>query len=63
MFKILKESPKTRAKYKKMNLFDMMPVILPIIHKRWFSHRTLPHIKSFISRRKNAYEDNIIKVN
>lgn len=62
MFKELKEKPKTRPKYKKMNLSDMMPVILPILRKRWFSHRSLNQLKLFISRRKNAYEDNLIKV-
>lgn len=62
MFKRLKESPGTRTKYKKMNLSDMMPIVLPIVHKRWFSHRKLPHLKSFLTRRRTAFEENITKV-
>lgn len=62
IFKKLKESPSTRAKYRKMNLSDMMPVILSIVHKRWFSHKKLSDLKSILTRRKKAYEKNIIKV-
>jgi len=58
----LKESCHTRAKNKKKNLSDLMPIILKTVHKRWFSNRNLKYLKQFITRQKNSFEMNVIKV-
>lgn len=62
MYKNLKESSNTRAKYRKKNLSDLMPMILKTVHKRWFSNRNLKYLKQYITRRKNSFEMNAIKV-
>lgn len=39
-----------------------MPIIIVIVHKRWFKHRTLQSIRQFITHRKNLWGPSIIKV-
>ncbi|XP_050444366.1 GON-4-like protein [Adelges cooleyi] len=54
VYKSLKEKQQTRAKYRKKDLADMMPMVLKTVHKRWFSHRRLTDLKIFITRHKNT---------
>ncbi|CAI6356623.1 unnamed protein product [Macrosiphum euphorbiae] len=61
IYKNLKEGCNTRAKYKKNNLSDLMPIILKTVHKRWFLNRSLIYLKQHITRQKNSFEMNIIK--
>lgn len=61
IYKNLKESSKTRAKYKKKNLSDLLPMILKIVHKRWFSKRNLSNLRQFVTRQKNSFEMNVTK--
>lgn len=58
----LKESPNTRAMYKKQNLSDMMPVLLRTVRKRWIPHRKLSDLKQLVTARKNALKMNVLKV-
>lgn len=62
IYKKLKESANTRAKYKKHNLSDLLPMILKTVHRRWFSNRTIRYLRQLITRRKNSFEMNVIKV-
>ncbi|CAI6353935.1 unnamed protein product [Macrosiphum euphorbiae] len=61
IYKNLKESCNTRAKYRKKNLSDLMPMIIKTVHKRWFSNRSLIYLKQYITRQKNSFEMNVIK--
>ncbi|VVC37508.1 Hypothetical protein CINCED_3A013548 [Cinara cedri] len=61
IYRKLKFSKETRTKYRKKNLLDMLPVILKVVHKRWFSFRKLTDIKKFVSSCKNRYSMNLIK--
>ncbi|XP_060847598.1 uncharacterized protein LOC132927152 [Rhopalosiphum padi] len=61
IYKKLKESANTRAKYKKHNLSDLLPMILKTVHRRWFSNRTIRYLRQLITRRKNSFEMNVIK--
>ncbi|XP_015373341.1 PREDICTED: MATH and LRR domain-containing protein PFE0570w-like isoform X2 [Diuraphis noxia] len=61
IYKNLKESTNTRAKYKNKNLSDLMPMILKTVHKRWFSNRTLRYLKQFVTKQKNSFEMNVMK--
>ncbi|XP_025191042.1 GON-4-like protein [Melanaphis sacchari] len=61
IYKKLKESANTRAKYKKKSLSDLMPMILKTVHRRWFSNRAMKHIKQLITRQKNSFEMNVVK--
>jgi len=62
IYKNLKESSNTRAKYRKNSLSDLMPMIIKTVHKRWFSNRSLKYLKQYITRQKNSFEMNVIKV-
>lgn len=61
IYKNLKESCNTRAKYRKKNLSDLMPMILKTVHRRWFSNRNLKYLKQFITRQKNSFKMNVTK--
>ncbi|XP_025419428.1 uncharacterized protein LOC112689793 [Sipha flava] len=61
LFKRLTELHRTRAKYKNSNIFDMLPMILKIVQKRWFSHRKLTDLKMLITRRKKTLEPKPLK--
>jgi len=58
----LKESHKTRTKYKKKNVTDLLPLLLNTIQRRWFSHRRLTDLKKYMSLRQNTLKMNILKV-
>lgn len=62
VYNSLKFNNSTRAKYKKQNIIDMLPVILKTVHKRWFSFRKLSDIKSFVVRRRNKVSMSLMKV-
>lgn len=62
LFKKLKEDLNTRARYKKNDLSDLLPMILKTVQKRWFSHRRLTDLKNFVTRRKNAIKSSVMKV-
>lgn len=62
MYKNLKESSVTRNKYKKHTLSDLMPIILKSVHREWFSHRSLLSLKHHVTRRKNSFHSNVLKV-
>ncbi|CAI6371506.1 unnamed protein product [Macrosiphum euphorbiae] len=61
IYKNLTEHRNTRAKYRKKNLSDLMPMIIKTVHKRWFSHRSLTYLKQLITRRNNSFDMNVIK--
>lgn len=62
LFKKLKESRGTRARYRKNDIYDLLPMILKTVQKRWFSHRRLTDLKNFVTRRKNAIVSSVLKV-
>lgn len=62
IYKKLKESANTRAKYRKKSLSDLLPMVLKTVHRRWFSNRTIRYLRQFITRQKNSYEMNVMKV-
>lgn len=62
VYKTLKESPNSRCKNRKKNLIDLYPLIIKTVHRRWFSHRRLPDLKTLVTKRKREIATNVIKV-
>ncbi|KAF0747309.1 GON-4-like protein [Aphis craccivora] len=61
IYKKLKESANTQAKYRKNSLSDLFPMILKTVHRRWFSNRTIRYLRQFITRQKNSFKMNAMK--
>lgn len=62
MYKNLKLGVNNRSKNKNKNLSDLYPMVMKTVHRRWFSHRKLQQLKFLVSKRKNEFTTNVIKV-
>lgn len=62
VYNYLKENPLTRSEFKDKELSEIMPLMLNIVVKQWFKHRTVPYLKGFITRQIKNVRMNDTKV-